>query len=144
MAKKYYFIIFTIFTYIVMFNGPAQAGAYDGSWHDNAGMGERIGNMVVTSSVIKVGRTRYNIANSKGFNKGEAFLVSPVLKMVDPHGCGAGGKVTYIIIEPVPDVSGLPKSSITVTFYAGATWPDPQTIGNSKDVCESHPYGRSR
>ena len=121
----------------------AEADLY-GRWRDNAPSGDPMGVLRISPEKIVVGgKVTYQVKPAGAFGDGQLFAVTGMNRKQDPEGCGPGGRVRFVAIQPLPPVApGIGGPAIRVFFYAGEAAPNPESIVNDVALCSIHPFGR--
>ncbi|MDG3441416.1 hypothetical protein [Nitrospirillum amazonense] len=115
-----------------------------GRWMDNSPQRAPIGALEVTRDKITLGKVTYDVTPAGAFGTGTLYAVKGLNQKADPYGCGPTGKLTYLIMEPLPPDPSVNQEALLVIFYSGPNAPKPETIKTDFGVCGQHPFGRGK
>ncbi|MEA1650954.1 hypothetical protein UAJ10_18265 [Nitrospirillum sp. BR 11164] len=115
-----------------------------GKWTDNSPQRDPIGGLEITNDKITLGKVTYDVAPQGTFGQGTIYAVKGLNSKTDPHGCGPTGKLTYLVVNPLPPDPSVNQDAIVVIFYSGPNAPKPETIKTDFGVCGQHPFGRNK
>jgi hypothetical protein len=129
--------------------GASAGTRFAGDWDDMLWEKERIGPLKITDTAMTFGKGGvYRTTFAERFDYAgmllDVFRVEAGSLADDPHGCGRSGRVTYVLVGDNGIDERTHGQSILVTFYGGASMPDPATLSGDKNVCTEHAFGRNR
>ncbi|MDH5182032.1 MAG: hypothetical protein OEY07_20405 [Gammaproteobacteria bacterium] len=129
--------------FLFLSNG-LHAADYKGDWEDNGTGVVRIGDLRVTDNAITIiNVVSYSIALDRQEGDVNIYKVRSASINPDPLGCGPDSKVTYLIIQSLPDLPLITQKAIRVWFYGRSKQPDMKTIADEPGVCAIYIFGRS-
>jgi hypothetical protein len=126
--------------------GSAEAtpASWLGHWTDaSAGTSGALGDLTITTDRVSIaGIESWQISPTGPLGDGQLFQVTHADKTPDPLGCGPDSSVSFIAITPIAADPGIVGPEIKLLFFAGKTPPNPETVGQDRRLCETHPFAR--